>query len=781
MNGRILRRLDARDGGCGWFRDEIGVDSCDRCRAGRCNEKPETDHTAQQSAIRLSPSVTRKPTMAACSRSRSRSRATKELPAHRSRIPKCGRFGGNAHGATDAQRERAQRDSTGLPTETPETGFADMPNFAPEIFARTGPRRVGHAQRANGIAGNEIGGWRNATGVGCTNADWMRRFRVLQSSRALRDLCGECERDKNKVSRFRLPTAPLAFGLSELQHPFSVPRLLVLPFTADSRAIPCGYHVHGFAKPCLKRIHPLLKSPSSTFLPTPRSSPRFSSPTMDNEATPMDTSTPSAPSTPPTHTPPPPPPPLPLPTPAIPLLPAPPSERPLTSFVGSLETATTSALRQNKWPLILLLPPTPRPVTAAPRPAWGPDAYHAPKRLHAPRRVQDALLLWRRTAATADAERYTAFFPVDGLPHLALLDPRSGERLAVWGNDGRGTHADGIDDALWELVVEDLAQFLDNHSLEDGALGPAHHREKPWAVRTRRVKDPKSDKLPPTSVMDDEDAAIAAAIAASLQDVREDSYDSESDDDHDCDDEHEDEDDVFSGGASLQDEDDGNDVNTVPDDFSDNRSMETGTTQSGASTPQSGAVPMSSRLGNIPPPPRRPVLAPSRGDPIPSSLESVSSSYLERMDSCLRSSTNTALMEARRLRQEQDAELAASLQEDRQREERELLEAERAAAKKRTILDATARLPDEPVEGPNAVTIAIRLLEGKRIMRRFNSFDPLQSVADFAIAETGCISVIDKSPAAALRIAGVKLTGLGWNTALRELGLSSRTMIILNE
>lgn len=470
----------------------------------------------------------------------------------------------------------------------------------------------------------------------------------------------------------------------------------------------------------------------------------------------------------------------------------PPHHHLLSSFVGTLEPLLRSALRHTKWALILVLPnnnrsfSSPSSPTTTARPAWGPRAYHQQNKLYAPQEVADTIMLWRRTTGSSDAERYQAFFPVDGHPHLALLDPRSGERLAVWGNvDGQNMMShNAISHNLWNVVLDDLKTFLKTHSLDDDALGPAHFREKSWAVRTRRIaQGPSSPSLQPTSVMDDEDTAIAAAIAASLAETErttpEDDQDASSweygypEDGYPEDDDSSG--DMYSNYGMTQDGDGSAEQGSTEGDENvtlSERSSELGSATMDISTSTAGLR----RTASMPVP------IPPRGrEPTPSSVESLSLSYIERMDSCLRSSTDPALLEARRLRQEQDEDLARSLQEDRKRIREEELEVAKRAAEKAQKLAAEARLPDEPGEGAEGVfTIALRLPGGLRITRRFNSFDKLISVADFAIANIGCVQITRRTPTTVLRIPGFKIQPSSWGTQLKEMSLSSRTMFILN-
>lgn len=347
----------------------------------------------------------------------------------------------------------------------------------------------------------------------------------------------------------------------------------------------------------------------------------------------------------------------------------------------------------------------------------------------------------------------------------------------MWGNqDGHGMQPNGLSDELWQTVEQDLKHFLQHHSLKNNALGPSHMAEKPWAVRTRRVSNVTSNpNLPSTSVMDDEDAAIAAAIAASLHDpLQSDVFDSSSShDDHDNNSP-----DMSSESSESFNGDDEHELDSVSDEQEGKSEQDT----------EQPILREENNLNNtlmsmpVPPPlTRTSIVTQGSRDPLASSVESISSSYLERMDSRFRSSTNPSLMEDRRLRQEQDAELAACLQEDRSRDEMEQAKEAVQAHMKEQKLAAAARLPDEPAEkAVDIFTIAIRLEDGKKIIRRFNSFDKLRSVADFAIAETGNSTLTQFVPSSKLKVPGFNLGDAGWEVALQDLGLSRRTMFFLN-
>eukprot|EP00171_Calliarthron_tuberculosum_P010798 IDg10798t1 len=141
------------------------------------------------------------------------------------------------------------------------------------------------------------------------------------------------------------------------------------------------------------------------------------------------------------------------------------------------------------------------------KPVWHQGEFHASDT------IISSVNAWVPRKLTTFAQSYTSFFPVTADFHVALLDPRSGERLHVWGeplNEG----GDCENTVIWEDVLDYLENFLLEHSVEGTELGPLHYRQKPWSVSTRRVSP--SVVAVSSSSIEEEDAAISTAIAASL-------------------------------------------------------------------------------------------------------------------------------------------------------------------------------------------------------------------------------------------------------------------------
>lgn len=92
--------------------------------------------------------------------------------------------------------------------------------------------------------------------------------------------------------------------------------------------------------------------------------------------------------------------------------------------------------------------------------------------------LDTSYVLWQVDAASTDGARYLTYYPGGSLPVVAVVDPRSGERVCSWSSDGPTGEA-----ALREAsLVAELRNWSTNHVLSSGG-----------------------------------DAALAAALAASLE------------------------------------------------------------------------------------------------------------------------------------------------------------------------------------------------------------------------------------------------------------------------
>lgn len=243
----------------------------------------------------------------------------------------------------------------------------------------------------------------------------------------------------------------------------------------------------------------------------------------------------------------------------------------LTPYLGPYDGFQRAAARQSRWMVVVVCSTATPALTATTTTTTGVVrrryiSNSRPLKMH--KEVvglarNAPLLLWRRTATSTDLEKYSAFYPIDAYPHIALLDSRTGERMQVWNfepdvvqewedkrkqqkeemekakemESGKKSDEQSADNPSTDVAVTveqneetengkneikedeneeeedeelpvpvwmtELEDFLESHSLKDDEVGPMHLGEKPAAARTRRV--------------DSSRGASSSAAAAELQ------------------------------------------------------------------------------------------------------------------------------------------------------------------------------------------------------------------------------------------------------------------------
>ncbi len=121
--------------------------------------------------------------------------------------------------------------------------------------------------------------------------------------------------------------------------------------------------------------------------------------------------------------------------------------------------------------------------------------------------------------------RYCRFYTVTVEPHIAIIDPRTGERVEVW--EGFLDPVALIENCMYcvyKIVsiygINLVQKFLDSHSLDEH--GGKKRKPKPKRVRTQNCSHLFSNRLVKQGDISEE-AQLAAAIAASLGGAADDS------------------------------------------------------------------------------------------------------------------------------------------------------------------------------------------------------------------------------------------------------------------
>ena len=93
-------------------------------------------------------------------------------------------------------------------------------------------------------------------------------------------------------------------------------------------------------------------------------------------------------------------------------------------FRGNLEQARTRATENDLWVIVSIHDPSEFQCQMLNRDLWKDNAV---KEI-----IQSSFVFLQFGASTSDGTMYANFYPRDSLPHIAIIDPRTGERVKVW-------------------------------------------------------------------------------------------------------------------------------------------------------------------------------------------------------------------------------------------------------------------------------------------------------------------------------------------------------------
>lgn len=113
---------------------------------------------------------------------------------------------------------------------------------------------------------------------------------------------------------------------------------------------------------------------------------------------------------------------------------------------GSFEQARKSAREQFRWLLVTVHCPTEFPCQQMVRDVWNDPAIQD--------FVRESLIFLFLTINTTEADRYRQYYPFDGFPHWALIDPRTGKRVKSSNTILRSTE-----------MLQELVEYVSDHSL----------------------------------------------------------------------------------------------------------------------------------------------------------------------------------------------------------------------------------------------------------------------------------------------------------------------------
>ncbi|KAG0008796.1 hypothetical protein BGZ80_003047 [Entomortierella chlamydospora] len=81
--------------------------------------------------------------------------------------------------------------------------------------------------------------------------------------------------------------------------------------------------------------------------------------------------------------------------------------------------------------------------------------------------VKENFIFLQFYSDSVEGKKYAAYYPLKTFPHIAIIDPRTAERVHVWSKA-----IDPVD------FLSDVSEFLDRHSLTDSASKPSQPKKK---------------------------------------------------------------------------------------------------------------------------------------------------------------------------------------------------------------------------------------------------------------------------------------------------------------
>ncbi|CAG8628634.1 1172_t:CDS:10, partial [Scutellospora calospora] len=119
----------------------------------------------------------------------------------------------------------------------------------------------------------------------------------------------------------------------------------------------------------------------------------------------------------------------------------------------SFERTRTKARNEGKWLMVDIQQITEFSCQVLNRDLWSDQTVQDVIRAH--------FLFLQFNADTADGRQYINFYPIESYPHIAIIDPRTGERLKVWNTPMEPT----------EFIIS-VTDFLERYSLTDYSRNP---------------------------------------------------------------------------------------------------------------------------------------------------------------------------------------------------------------------------------------------------------------------------------------------------------------------
>lgn len=174
------------------------------------------------------------------------------------------------------------------------------------------------------------------------------------------------------------------------------------------------------------------------------------------------------------------------------------------TFLGSFQAAILQANQRKLWLLVNVQNQEFASLTMN-RDVWSDPALQ--------QFISSHFIFIQRGELSMEGFRYKRFYPIEQPPHVAIIDPRSGERVRVWGNSGR---------KIEKLqLISDLEDFVGRNSLDDDSAVKGAPSRRPSTTRSTPPPSRPSASTEHPSVANGadniDDDIMRTAIAASME------------------------------------------------------------------------------------------------------------------------------------------------------------------------------------------------------------------------------------------------------------------------
>lgn len=167
-------------------------------------------------------------------------------------------------------------------------------------------------------------------------------------------------------------------------------------------------------------------------------------------------------------------------------------------YPGTFQSAKVMATDKRKWLLVNIQNAIEFACQVINRDVWANQTVREI--------LRENFVLWQVYYDSDEGSHYSTFYPATSYPHVAVIDPRTGERVVVWDELGRNP----TPEHFCELSTNFLAQHIDSSLIDDGSSFPS--KSSFSSSRSNTTSRPEDSVINLT-----EEEQIEAAMAASLR------------------------------------------------------------------------------------------------------------------------------------------------------------------------------------------------------------------------------------------------------------------------